>query len=497
MNTTRQSIQSIVPEQLHNTTRLVNAGKYADALKVIRTAKNSHPRNIYIIALEKQVERLSILSQSGRLTRQMKDEILGSLPGLVDRATFEIEDHDLPPRAPAAPTPTPRPPAIVNEKPAKDPVANNLKQQYFDQAERFITRGAYDNAMAEIRRIQMIDPENELAKEIEEKILKLAEKRLKGPSAPLQQDVPIDVSKHLLNHRADEDDLDRSFGQRMPGFAGTQRDIVFEEPVEKEYVPARPPIFFVAFILILFAAAAGAYYYLSSSPDPQQNTIDQEVSSPSESFKFLGKEEKPEIKSETPPRVDSGTSIQSSAQSGEMLEVATPQVRPLETDPVVSGPPDIKQRANEEKSANPPQKPLPTEIKTKEPTPTISSIETAQKPSPQPVSVQPVNTSPSAQTSNEEAVSFAKFEVAPRVVQLQEPTYPDSARKAGLSGQVIIHVQLDTQGKPISARVFKSSNSVFETPSIVAALKSSYSPAQTANGPVIAWISVPFLFRPQ
>ncbi len=490
MNNPRESIQSIIPEQLHNTTRLVNAGKYADALKVIRTAKNAHPRNIYIIALEKQVERLSILSQSGRLTRQMKDEILGSLPGLVDRATFEIEEHDLPPRPVAPPATTP--PPIVAEKPAKDPVANNLKQQYFDQAERFITRGAYDNAMAEIRRIQMIDPENEVAREIEEKILKLAEKRLKGPSIPLQHEVPVDVSKHLMNHRTDEDDVDRSFGQRMPGFTGPQRDVVFEEPIEKEYVPSRPPIPFVAAVLVLFAMAAGAYYYFSTPPNPEPNPIDEEVSTPSESFKFMGQEEESVAQHENLHVVDS-TAM---PQNGEMLEEKTPEVRAIETTPPISGKPFVQESASNGRTSAPPQKPQP-EVKAKELTPTISSISKAQKPVPQPVAAQMSSPSPSGQTSSEEEVTFAKFEVAPRVVQLQEPTYPDSAKKAGLSGQVIIHVQLDTQGRPISARVFKSSNSIFETPSIVAALKSSYSPAQTANGPVIAWISVPFLFRPQ
>ena len=60
---------------------------------------------------------------------------------------------------------------------------------------------------------------------------------------------------------------------------------------------------------------------------------------------------------------------------------------------------------------------------------------------------------------------------------------------------VVVKVLIDTEGKPIDTQILKSTNSVFEEPVIDAVMRSQFTPALMGQGPVTAWLTIPFRFK--
>ncbi len=163
-------------EQLDQTRSLAETGRYGQALDVIRSLKANHARNVYILAFERQLEQLNELSQQGTLTEEQKLDILESFPGISERALAggSIDTFQQAPEGQAE----------------RDKVAalEWLKNQYFQHAHEYVRKGEYQNALAEIRRVYVIEPENRIAPEFEQQIVELsrlrAQERVKA-AAPL------------------------------------------------------------------------------------------------------------------------------------------------------------------------------------------------------------------------------------------------------------------------------------------------------------------------
>jgi tetratricopeptide (TPR) repeat protein len=160
----------------------VEAGKYLEALASAQKAKDLEPKNIYVLALEKQIEQLIELSAGNALTDEQRTDILESIPGIIDRAI-----EGAPPEEPSDEGREVSEPRPVREGGREDRAAalEWLKNQYFQQAHDFVQEGEYDNALAEIRRVFIIEAENETAKQFEKHILELADLHREIPAPPV------------------------------------------------------------------------------------------------------------------------------------------------------------------------------------------------------------------------------------------------------------------------------------------------------------------------
>lgn len=119
----------------------VESGAYADALASVREAKQLQPRNIYLLAFERQLEQLLELSAAGKLGDDERVDIVESIPGIMERAL---------------------------EGPGEQAAAHEwLKNQYFQHAHEYVKKGEYEHALAEIRRVFIIDPGNKTARDFE------------------------------------------------------------------------------------------------------------------------------------------------------------------------------------------------------------------------------------------------------------------------------------------------------------------------------------------
>lgn len=91
--------------------------------------------------------------------------------------------------------------------------------------------------------------------------------------------------------------------------------------------------------------------------------------------------------------------------------------------------------------------------------------------------------------------TIAMVERQARVVRLVNPIFPEAARKAGLYGDVMVSVLINKKGKPVQAKVLKSTNGAFNDAAIEAVMQSEYSARVLASGPVASWLTVPFSFK--
>lgn len=88
---------------------------------------------------------------------------------------------------------------------------------------------------------------------------------------------------------------------------------------------------------------------------------------------------------------------------------------------------------------------------------------------------------------------FVYYEEAPRLVSMPAPTYPDSARAAGVEGTVKVQALLGLDGRVWCSRVVKSIPGLDEA-AVDAVWLSSWLPALNNNSPIAVWAEVPVRF---
>jgi protein TonB len=100
-----------------------------------------------------------------------------------------------------------------------------------------------------------------------------------------------------------------------------------------------------------------------------------------------------------------------------------------------------------------------------------------------------------AQAMGEDSIpssdEFVAYDEAPKPVKAVEPIYPDSAKKAGIEGEVWIKALIDRQGKVRDVECLRDSSDkpdIFCEPATKAALQYEYKPALSAGNPVAVWI---------
>ncbi len=83
----------ISAEQVYEIKTMAEAGQFGDALIRLRRIKPLYPRNTFLVALEKQLERLLVLPRDSEPTEAQKKELLSSLPGLVKGAADSLRQQ--------------------------------------------------------------------------------------------------------------------------------------------------------------------------------------------------------------------------------------------------------------------------------------------------------------------------------------------------------------------------------------------------------------------
>ncbi len=107
----------------------------------------------------------------------------------------------------------------------------------------------------------------------------------------------------------------------------------------------------------------------------------------------------------------------------------------------------------------------------------------------------PDETAVSTSNDQEPPSDDVVFDEAPEIVKSVNPVYPDTARKAGLEGEVWVKVWVDNKGGVREVLVTGNSEPIFLQPAINAARQFLFNPAMREGKPVDVWVTFPFHFR--
>jgi hypothetical protein len=171
----RAHAQALITRLLQEVEQKANEGAYPTALIPVRKAKALDRTNVYILALERQVEQLNELSGKGQLSEEQRTDILDSLPVLVENALRNTTPLQIPGVPPGDRVETPQ------EEKEKRAAAQWLKNQYFQRAHAYVKNTEYDLALAEVQRVTVLDKHDSFAGEFELKIMQLLELRRRQP----------------------------------------------------------------------------------------------------------------------------------------------------------------------------------------------------------------------------------------------------------------------------------------------------------------------------
>ncbi len=416
---------------------LSRASRYREALQLVVSARVEDPRNIYLIALEKQGIRLINAMKSGS-SLEATAEIVSSLPGLFERAmaaSHRKESGDS--RARSAPDP----------ETGKERKLQELKASYFHHADDFIEHGDYENALAEVRRVLIIEPTNSVATKYEEKIQQLAD--FQAEETEEEVEGPIMVSS----------------AQVVPS----------ANPSVQPRKSKTPLLVAVLSLLVLSLVSALAFLRQGESEPP--DTKPEQVTP---------KQTPPPVVAQTAIHVDPAPQVVDATPMVKKESLISTGIRPPETAPekverkadsnvVAEAVPDPKVA---QPLQNPPNKP--------------------EAHSDVPVSTQtsPIARHQSIEHSTEPASSepFVPLQKEAQIIRLEKPRITSIVEHMG-GGKVMVRVQIDALGRPADAKILSSTNSALNDAVIEAVMTSQYSPAMMTNGTVSSSLIIPFNFR--
>jgi tetratricopeptide (TPR) repeat protein len=154
-------------------------GEFALAVEAIRSAKSLEPKNIYVLAFEKQTEELRDLQANGTLTDEQRTDIFDSIPSILEKALELSRTSSGVTDLSALGRPVQD---FTKQSQERTAALEWLKNQYFQHAHEYVRKGEYQHALAEVRRVYIIDSSNAVAKELEKQIDQLAQMQ-SDPSA--------------------------------------------------------------------------------------------------------------------------------------------------------------------------------------------------------------------------------------------------------------------------------------------------------------------------
>lgn len=93
-----------------------------------------------------------------------------------------------------------------------------------------------------------------------------------------------------------------------------------------------------------------------------------------------------------------------------------------------------------------------------------------------------------------EPIDFVPFELAPELITMESPTYPEIARAAGVEGKVRVFVLVGVDGFVVEARMADDGVPMLNESALHAARTAVFKPALQSDQPVAVWIVIPIEF---
>jgi protein TonB len=430
--------QQFVVDQLHDIQRKAETSNFTDALVTIKEVKTADSKNIYLIAIEKQIAKLCDSS----LPEESRSGIVRSLPSMIDRAISDIQRRASVPKV------------DESQKEQKEAALEKLKSQYFQRADDYVEKKEYQRALEEIRRIYIIEPGSVVAKEYEQKIEQLA-------ALHARNEVEAATSAGIKETKADVKE------PKVEVKKPKKADPVIEPPKEKVVLQpeenpkkSKLPILIAAAAVVILAIGAWIFFSRNSSSGTQINQQQTQPPSPMQDSVII-----PLPTTTSTPQSGKGSApIAETSKQPVKIEKKQTEVKPVQpaTTPATTQPTNTKPQAGQPPSATPTQQPA------QQPTTTESA------PAPMP---------------------FVAIENPPEIIRREPAKYPEIAIKMGIQGRVTVEVTVDVQGKPIQTKVVKSSSDVFNDAAVEAVMKYTFKPAMQSTGPVTAKVYIPIDFR--
>lgn len=455
-------------------------GEYAAAVAAVRQAKNLAPKNVYVLAFEKQAEQLSELDSAKSLTEEQRTDILESIPAIIERA---LESS----RSPGMTTDMTALRAggdALQDKKEKAAALEWLKDQYFQHAHEYIRKGEYQNALAEIRRVYIIDPTNSIASDFEKQFEALAQLKRKDTLRVY----PSPASRPPLPSRAPVAEASPAPSEEENAEPTPMMTEEWSSPRQQRRGPPPAPrtqevrkgrkkgsVFLILLIVLSLAVLAAILYIYYQRTIYKKAQVTTLTASTAE--QFIG--------------VPSEAAEQSFVVSNDDASSGTPQVTALASNDVPRiEPPNKSAASSRGKQADTrkerPAAPLPAKEEKPESAPTLMATQ-----------AQPDQRQPALQPKPEDTASppaFVPVEKQARIIRLEKPRITASGFLVGIEGQVVVQVRIDQTGKPIQTVTLKSTNDLLIQPVIDAVMSSQFAPAEMTTGPVASWLTIPFRF---
>lgn len=448
--------QQFVIDRLHDIQRKAEANNFADALAIIKEVKAADTKNIYLIAIEKQIAKLGDTS----LEEESRTGIVKSLPAMIDRAINDIQR-----RAASAPK------VDESKKEEKEAALEKLKSQYFQRADDYVEKHEYQRALEEIRRIYIIEPGSVVAKEYEQKIEQLAALHAKSEA---QAAAAAEAKERKVEVKEPKVVEPKEPKQKAPVAEPPKEKAA--KPVEEEPTKSKMPLIIAAAAVVVLAI--GAWFIFgrgsgsqSTQTQAQQPAATQETANPP----TTGTTEPSQPEKNSQPIAETKQPTKSEKKQAE-AKSASQAKKNAESAPSSSKTPATQQRAVEKPATQQPPKQQSSQ--------TSSSQQPAQ---------QQANVSESAPAPT----PFVAIENPPEIIRREPAKYPEIAIKMGLQGRVTIEVTVDAQGKAIQTKILHTTSDVFNDAAVEAVMKYTYKPAMQSNGPVTAKIVIPIKFNLQ
>jgi protein TonB len=429
----KKGTQQFIIDRLQDIHRNAEAANFADALAAIKEVKAADPKNIYIIAIEKQIAKLNDPALQG----ENRTAIIKSLPPMVDRAISDIQRRASAPKI------------EDTQKGQKEAALEKLKSQYFQRADDYVEKKEYQRALEEIRRIYIIEPGSVVAKEYENKIEQLAalQTRSEVQTPPTQVVRESNKTAPVVEAVQESENIPEK---------SNKRNIII--------IAAAAVIVAVAGIFIIFTKNSG-------NNSNEQLSVQQPALSRENTTTAAApttKESAPQTVKETSPAVESTKQPAKNQKTTPEEKSLIPEQKPVQT-PASTQPARIQQTPTTQPAAVQPAVSTPPSQPVQQPAKTTEST-----PAPMP---------------------FVAIESQPEVIHREPAIYPEIAKKMGLQGRVTVEVTIDAQGKPIQAKIIKSASDIFNDAAIEAVMKYSFKPAMMSTGPVTAKVYIPIDFR--
>ena len=427
----KMDTQQFIIDHLQEIQRKAESSNFDNALASLKEVKAIDPKNIYLIAIEKQIAKLS----DPALEAENRTAIIKSLPPMIDRAIGDVQRRATVPKM------------EDSQKLQKEAALEKLKSQYFQRADDYVEKKEYQRALEEIRRIYIIEPGSVVAKEYENKIEQLSALQARGESPTLPAEI-VKESKKI---------------------APVAQSIEAKSDVTKGSNKTKMLIIAAAVVVVI---SVGVWIILSNnagnkSSDQaslQKPALSQENTAPTSSASTT---------SSPQPGKESSSMVESTKQLSK-VQKTTPEIKPLTLDQKPAQTPSTSQ-------------PVRTQA---QPVQQVSSQPVVTTPTTQPAQQQT-----KAAESTPAPMPFVAIESQPELLRREPAVYPEIAKKMGLQGRVTVEVTIDAQGKPIQAKVVKSASDIFNEAAIEAVMKYSFKPAMMSTGPVTAKIMIPIEFR--